>query len=109
MNKIKKIFLFLFATYPGIVFAQYSTPPSRSFGSYDFATMSLFVNFLYLVFGATGLFAVVWFIRAIIEYLAAGSDEDRIKRGKNFLVASIIAFLISAVGFMLVTYYQGTF
>jgi hypothetical protein len=62
----------------------------------------LLLNFMQWLFGIFGFLAIITFIIAGIQYMAAAGNPDTVKRAKQNLIYSVIGILVALSGFIII-------
>jgi len=89
---------------PQITLAQFSIDASRadatSFGVSTSTPSDILKNVINYALAIVGFLGILGFVISGIMYLVSAGDEDLAKRGKTYMVYSIIGVIIALVGYV---------
>ncbi|HAI73993.1 MAG TPA: hypothetical protein DCS28_03590 [Candidatus Moranbacteria bacterium] len=83
---------------PAIVFGAFDPTAGGGTGLPEESVMNIVANIMNWLLTAIGIAGVIGFAISGILYLTAAGDEDKIKKAKSAMVASIIGVLVAIAG-----------
>ncbi|MFC1623220.1 pilin [Patescibacteria group bacterium] len=106
-KKIKNLAYYAICVYaltPLISFAQWTTGKTKAQeGNLPDGTITgIVTNVMKWMLGLVGVFGIIGFAIAGIFYLTAAGDEDKMNKGKNGMIWSIIGVIVALLGYVII-------
>lgn len=106
-NKFRKIVYFLLTVafiFPTLVNAQTRTPSGSSATGFDSVVFKIVQSLIEWVLAAAGIVGIIGLVIAVILWITAAGELDRISKAKDILVRSLIGIAVSVLGLVILNF-----